>query len=159
MFKTDKDYTLWCCLTSCLAEVGLLVESCEGGEELYYAYLRDLFTDIFSKLGWGNPAGDVEESFNDKLLRPVILARMGLSGHPDVVSEAKQRFAQHVSGDKKLPADLRAAIYATVLKYGQEEEFNMMVDVSTKGRDGVGNRRNSESGETTLVIFIDYNWT
>lgn len=142
-FKNDKDYTLWCCLTSCLSEVGLLVESCDGGKELYYAFLRDLLSDIFGKLGWGKPAGDEEENSNDKLLRPLVLARMGLSGHPDVVSEAKKRFAKHVSGEKQVMADLRAAIYATVLKFGSEEEFNLMIDVRRKGRDWIGTMKAS----------------
>ena len=39
-----------------------------------------------------------------------MLGKMGRNGHQDTIAEARKRFADHCSGTKALPADLRAAV-------------------------------------------------
>ena len=56
----------------------------------------------------------------DALLRGLVLGRMGRCGHPQTVSEAQKRFEAHCKGEAAIPADLRSAVYSTVLRAGNE---------------------------------------
>ena len=48
----------------------------------------------------------------------MVLGRLGKCGHAETVSEAQERFTAHCKGESILPADLRTAVYSTVLKAG-----------------------------------------
>ena len=54
----------------------------------------------------------------DALLRGLIIGRLGKYGHPATVAEAQKRFEAHCKGESTIPADLRSAVYSTVLKHG-----------------------------------------
>ena len=54
----------------------------------------------------------------DTLLRGLIIGRLGKYGHPATVKEAQKRFEAHCKGESTIPADLRSAVYSTVLKHG-----------------------------------------
>ena len=54
----------------------------------------------------------------DALLRGLVLGVMGRSGHPTTIQEARKRFDAHCNGESTIPADLRSAVYSTVLKHG-----------------------------------------
>lgn len=63
------------------------------------------------------------------MLRALILRVLGKNGHKHVVEEAKKRFQAHSSGGDQIPADLRSAVYATVLRHGDEATFEEMLKV------------------------------
>ena len=48
----------------------------------------------------------------------MIIGRLGKYGHPATVAEAQKRFEAHCKGESTIPADLRSAVYSTVLKHG-----------------------------------------
>ena len=48
------------------------------------------------------------------MLRDLVLTRMGRYNDEATVAEARKRFAQHVSGTKALPADLRGPVSVLV---------------------------------------------
>ena len=54
----------------------------------------------------------------DALLRGLIIGRLGKIGHPATLAEARKRFDAHCKGESTIPADLRSAVYSTVLKHG-----------------------------------------
>ena len=54
------------------------------------------------------------------LLRGLIIGRLGKYGHPATLAEARQRFDAHCKGESTIPADLRSAVYSTVLKHGDD---------------------------------------
>ena len=56
----------------------------------------------------------------DALLRGLVLGRMGRCGHPPTVAEAQKRFEAHCKKEATLPADLRVAVYSTVLRAGDQ---------------------------------------
>ncbi len=81
------------------------------------------------------------ESNNDTLLRPLLIAMLGAAGFTDVVNEANRRFDRHYKavmashqGDSNttdiIPADLRIAIYSTVVRNGGEEVYEKLLSVS-----------------------------
>ncbi|KAI8976962.1 peptidase family M1-domain-containing protein [Pilobolus umbonatus] len=82
--------------------------------------MRDrIFTPIFTQLGWHRD----NESFFDSQLRILAILQSGKSGNPTTVSECKSRFKAFINGDRdQIPADLRSAVYLTVLKYAHDEE-------------------------------------
>lgn len=70
---------------------------------------------ILSYIIFGSSSGHL-----DALLRGLVLGRLGKCGHPETVAEAQKRFAAHCTGESVLPADLRTAVYSTVLKAGDQ---------------------------------------
>ncbi len=93
---------------------------------------------IFTFLDW-HPREN--ESNNDTLLRPLLIAMLGAAGFTDVVNEANRRFDRHYKavmashqGDSNttdiIPADLRIAIYSTVVRNGGEEVYEKLLSVS-----------------------------
>nr|VZI29089.1 unnamed protein product [Spirometra erinaceieuropaei] len=154
-FVGETDYAIWCELRSQLNYIrGLLQEaSYTSCDKLYFPPptpaeegLSDLVLHLaaptFNKLGWDQHAKS--ESNNDTLLRPLLIAMLGAAGSEKVVQEAFAMFARHykaivedATGDDHkpediIPADLRVAIYSTVLRHGGEEEFNRLLCLHEK---------------------------
>ena len=63
----------------------------------------------------------------DELLRGLVLGCMGHGGDPATIAEARKRFDAHCKGETTIPADLRSAVYSTVLKHGDDVILDAMM--------------------------------
>ena len=63
----------------------------------------------------------------DALLRGLIIACLGKFGRQDIVAEARKRFQAHCKGESTVPADLRSAVYGTVLRHGDAATLDAMM--------------------------------
>lgn len=62
-----------------------------------------------------------------------MLGQLGLYGDEWVVGEARKKFQAHVSNTSTLPADLRSAVYKTVvsqMSQDDEKTYDQMLKVS-----------------------------
>ena len=71
------------------------------------AFAVKLIRPEFDRLGWDAKPG---ESFPDSLLRPELVAALGLHGDPEVIAEANRRFKLFVANPASLPAALREPV-------------------------------------------------
>jgi hypothetical protein len=86
-FTNETDYTVWSELSANLSYVASVFE----GEDFFpkfQNYTRQLYEKIGASLGWDPKAGQTDL---DKLLRSVVLAKLGDNGDASVVAEAKKR--------------------------------------------------------------------
>jgi len=123
VMKNEDNYTVWCSIANCLGKLGVLMSYTDYMDP-FKRFVLDLMKPIGNKLGW-DPSPN--ETHLDTLLRSLVLSRLGWCGDEDVILEAKKRFEGHVSGKATIPADLRAAVYKTVLSVGDEETYNTML--------------------------------
>lgn len=125
---TDEDnYSVWSTMSNVLGKLAILLSNVEGEtEQLFKQYNRTLLKKISSKLGW---TPKPNESHLDTMLRGLVMARLVSSADPDVVSEAKIKFADHLSGKDTIVADLRSPIYKACLSSGDETTFNQLLQV------------------------------
>ena len=92
--------------------------------QTYRAFVRGIYANIGSKVGWEVRNG---ESHQETLLRTLVLGQLGYYGEPSVVEESRKRLQAHISGTAVLPADLRAPVYKTVVMSGDEKTYNQMI--------------------------------
>ena len=52
---------------------------------------------------------------------------MGHGGDPATITEARKRFDAHCRGETTIPADLRSAVYRTVLEHGDDVTLDAMM--------------------------------
>ena len=57
---------------------------------------------------------------------------LGHSGHEATVEECRRRFEAHCNGDSLITADLRGAVYSTVMSHGDENTLNSMIELFRK---------------------------
>lgn len=57
----------------------------------------------------------------------MIIGRLGKYGHPATVAEAQKRFEAHCKGESTISADLRSAVYSTVLKHGDDNTLESVM--------------------------------
>ncbi|GFO32573.1 puromycin-sensitive aminopeptidase [Plakobranchus ocellatus] len=132
-YKNEKDFTVWSNLSSNLASISAILQYSDC-YPAFKTYVIDLFSKIVAEVGW-DPKPDEEVGWDPKpdedtltpLLREVVLARVGRYSDPGTVAEANKRFNAHCAGDKKLPADLKSAVYATVLSNGDVSVYEKML--------------------------------
>lgn len=122
-FKNEKNYTVWTEITSNLDTLASLLMATDFGH-LLQEFIKNLCSDVYEKIGW-DPAE--KEGHLDAMLRALILRVLGKNGHKDVVEEANRRFQAHSSGGDQISADLRSAVYATVLRHGDAATFDEML--------------------------------
>merc|ERR1712168_196995 len=125
VFKNEKDFTVWTDICAAMGTLSTLVSHTEFSES-FDAYGRDLFSAVYEFVGWDPKEG---EGYLTAMLRALVLGRVGSYGLKEAVAEAQKRVTQHADGTKIIPADLRGAVYATVLKHGDEDTFEKMLSV------------------------------
>ncbi|XP_067928547.1 puromycin-sensitive aminopeptidase-like [Watersipora subatra] len=124
-YKSENNYTVWSDLASNLSTISLIMQYTDCSP-LMDSYNIKLFSDVAARVGWEKKQG---ESPLDAMLRALVLSMLGHSGHTDTVQEAMSRFEQHISGEKSLDADLRSAVYGTVVKKGDKSHFDNLMKV------------------------------
>lgn len=125
---TDEDnFSVWSSMSNVLGKLAILLSNVEGEtEKLFKQYNRVLLKKISTKLGW-TPQSN--ESHLETMLRGLVMARLVSSGDPDIISEAKIKFADHLNGKEIIVADLRSPIYKACLSSGDETTFNQLLQV------------------------------
>ena len=61
-----------------------------------------------------------------------MLGCMGRSGDQATLVEARKRFEAHCKGESTIAADLRSAVYSTVLKHGDDNTLESVMNYLKK---------------------------
>jgi len=122
-FSNETNYTVWNDLISNMGCVGAILQYSDCYPS-FQAFGIKLYEPIGNKLGWDPVEG---EGHLDALLRGLIIGRLGKYGHPATLAEARKRFQAHCAGESIIPADLRSAVYSTVLKHGDDVTLDAML--------------------------------
>jgi hypothetical protein len=65
------------------------------------------------------------------MCRATILRTLGINGDLETIEEAKRRFEAHLNG-QLIPADLRSAVYASVLSEADDTVLQKFIDLHNK---------------------------
>jgi aminopeptidase N len=84
------------------------------------AYARTLVRPEFDRLGWDAKPG---ESFLDSLLRPEVISALGRFEDPEIIAQARRRFADFIKNPATLPPDLRAPVLNIVGHRADQETY------------------------------------
>lgn len=57
---------------------------------------------------------------------------IGRNGHEATVNECRKRFQAHCDGEAEIPADLRSAVYGTVIANGNIGDLVAMIELYRK---------------------------
>lgn len=122
-FENETNYTVWENLSGNLGMLSILFQHTDFHGN-FLAFVRKLFGPVMKRIGWEPTDG---EGHLTRMLRSLVVGRLGRAGDEAVIKEARERFAKHCDGSQVLPADLRSAIYGIVLKHGGEAEYEAML--------------------------------
>jgi len=123
-YSNEENVTVWRDLISNLLKLSHVLLNTSFQHE-FQAFIRRLVKPISAKLGWDPIEG---ESSLQAMCRATILRTLGVNGDPDTIAEARKRFEAHLAG-KQIPADLRSAVYASVLYEADESVLNKFIEL------------------------------
>lgn len=123
----EYDYTVWSSMSKVLGKLAILLSNVEENtQQLFKRYNQILLSNISKKLGW---TPQPKESHLDKMLRGLVIAHLASSADSNIISEAKIKFANHLSGKEIIMADLRSPIYTSCMSSGDMTTFNQLLQV------------------------------
>jgi len=123
-YSAEENVTVWKDLISNLKDLSHVLLNTDYHPE-FQSFVRRLLKPISKKLGWNPIEG---ESGLQGMCRASILSMLGLNGDEDTIAEAKKRFEDHLDG-KLINADLRSAVYSSVLTEADEATFNKIIEL------------------------------
>ena len=118
--RDQSDYNLWLTISGIVGSVEHIAP--ETVQENIASFARELFAEIGSRCGW---EGRESDTHLERLLRSLVISRLGHFGDWSVVGEAQTRFTRFI---KKGPLDpnLRGAVYGIVAEHGAHKEFQQL---------------------------------
>ncbi len=123
----QTDYNVWLTLAGALAEVENIFEN-EGTSSSLHRFSRELFRPVYRRFGW-NPKPD--DSHLEKLLRSLVIGRMGHYADPKTIREAGDRFRKFTRGGVLAP-DLRSAVYSIAAEHGGPADYEKLLSIYKK---------------------------
>ncbi|KAF6202747.1 hypothetical protein GE061_003149 [Apolygus lucorum] len=158
--RNEDNFTVWSIIANCMGKLGALISNTDYAQE-FKKFGRYLFKPIGQKLGW-EPKPN--EGHMDTLLRSLVIGRLGWYGDEETIAEAKKRFNAHVAGECIIPADLRAAVYKSVLSVGDEDTFNTMIKLYREEnlqeeKDRIGRALGAFQDKKILSKVLDFAMT
>jgi len=126
-YSTETNVVVWRDLISNLLKMSHVLLNTDF-QPAFQRFVINLLKPISEKLGWNPAAG---ESGLQSMCRGTILRTLGINGDAATVAEAKKRFAAHLNGEL-IPADLRSAVYASVLSDADEAVVQQFIDLHNK---------------------------
>eukprot|EP01121_Diplochlamys_sp_Union-15-3_P006327 TRINITY_DN1681_c0_g2_i1.p1 TRINITY_DN1681_c0_g2~~TRINITY_DN1681_c0_g2_i1.p1 ORF type:complete len:869 (-),score=193.44 TRINITY_DN1681_c0_g2_i1:446-3028(-) len=126
-YHNEDNYAVWLDLTENIHKIASLWET-EASYPQFKKFINNLYKPIGSKLGWDPKPGESELY---KLLRSSVLLTLGGNGDDTIASEARKRFDAYLANPESVAADIRYAIYASVLRSGNQEDFDKIFKIFT----------------------------
>lgn len=124
-FKKEDSYVIWSSIASSLGEVSTILYYTDFHGQ-FKAYGREIFGDIFQRLGW-KPKPD--EKHLDTVARSLVVERMVAYDDQQVIEEAKQLFKQYQGDSEQLLPDLRGAVYRAIVVQGDDDSFEKLFKI------------------------------
>jgi len=122
-FSSEKNFTVWSDMSGNLGGLQVLYQTTEFNNN-FKAFVRKLFGPILSTVGWD---AKPDEGHLMTMLRSLVIGRIGRAGDQSVINESRKRFEAHCSGSSVLVADLRHAVYSTVVKHGTVDDYEKLL--------------------------------
>lgn len=122
-YKSETNESVWDIIAGNISAIRTVMNDDQLREDLK-PYTRELVAAELSRLGWD---AKPDESHFDTLLRPTILGMASVADHPDVIDEAKKRFANVKK--MNIAPDIRSVVYTTVARKGNADTFNKLLDM------------------------------
>jgi aminopeptidase N len=131
-YKYEDNLTVWKSILRQLTELSSILDYAQlnNTKKLYQSYVCDLLSNIYTQLGW-EPLPN--ESSQAPMLRSLILTHTGVHGYDKTRNEAHKRFEQISNKNNHhhlINPNIRAAIYLTVAKTGNQQIFDQIKSVS-----------------------------
>lgn len=127
-FKSETDYPVWSSIDSCIGRLNMLLSNTDY-QDKFHAFGRELYDDIFQKLTW-SPRPN--EKHTDGMERALVLGRLVTFGHQEVVAESRRLYKVFLSGGEPIQADVRGAVYRAVAVYGDDADFDSLLELYRK---------------------------
>lgn len=124
-YVNEDDYTVWASVDNALHRLNLLLTN-TNSQCLLHAFGRELYQKIYANVGWN---ASPNESHTRVLLRSLVINRLGAFGDENVISESLKHFDAHSNGTKLLSADLRSAVYRTVVSSKRKNIFDDLLKI------------------------------
>jgi len=129
-YKQEDNLTVWKSILRQLTDLNSIFDyaTMDNTKKLFQRYLCDLLSNICGKLEW-DPLPN--EGLQAAMLRDLILIQMGINGHSKTRDEAHKRFEKLFNNqtNQSMNPNIRAAIYLTVAKTGNQETFEKLKSV------------------------------
>lgn len=129
-YKYEDNLTVWKSILRQLTDLNNIFNhsALPTTKSLFQKYIRELLGQISNKLDW-DPLPN--EGIQNAMLRGLILIQMGLNGHKKTVEEAHKRFEKLIQNpnNSSINPNVRAAIYLTVAKTGNQQTFEQLKSV------------------------------
>lgn len=126
-YSVEENVTVWRDLLSNLLGMSHILLNTNFHHE-FQSFIRRLLKPISQKLGYSPVEG---ESGLTGMCRATILRTLGTNGDLDTINVAKKQFEDHLNG-KLIPADLRSAVYSTVLSEADEALLTKFIELHDK---------------------------
>jgi hypothetical protein len=131
-YKHEDNLTVWKSILRQLTELNSIFDYAylNNTKILYQSYVSDLLSNIYNKLEW-DPSPN--EGSQITMLRSLILTHMGINGHKKISAEAHRRFKKYFIDNNQhylIDPNIRAAIYLSVAKTGNQEIFDQLKTVN-----------------------------
>lgn len=150
-YVNETSYTVWENLVGNLSILDRLLSYTDCYQD-FKKFAAKLFAPTAVRLGWDSKDTDTAL---DAMLRSLVIGQLGHYGDTDTIQEAQKRFGEHCSGGASLPADLKAAVFATCLANGDGSTFDQLIklhDASDSNEERVRIYRCLGQGKTEELI-------
>lgn len=124
-FVNEDEYTVWASVDYALDRLNILLTHATDQQSLH-AFGRELFQKIYADVGWNALP---TEPHTRALLRSLVIRRLGAFGDENVINESLKYFDAHVNGSNQLAADLRSAVYQTVVHSKRKHIFDELLKI------------------------------
>ena len=102
------------------------------GQASFSAYARSLIKPVADRLGWMPRPGDTP-AING--LRRTLLVRLGTWDDPQIIAEARRRFAQYLKDPRTVAADDQSMIFGIVAHNADQATFDKLHAIAKSAQD------------------------
>eukprot|EP01098_Paradermamoeba_levis_P005049 TRINITY_DN2145_c0_g1_i1.p1 TRINITY_DN2145_c0_g1~~TRINITY_DN2145_c0_g1_i1.p1 ORF type:complete len:871 (-),score=296.37 TRINITY_DN2145_c0_g1_i1:122-2734(-) len=157
--KFEDDYAVLSSLISNLSHVRLLIDQSDFFEH-FKSFARSVLKRAYEKLGWEKKEG---ENHLTSLLRTSVISTLGNVSDEAFVAEAKKLFVAFLHDKKPIAADIKSAVFKTVVANGGVEEYETILKLYRESEHveeknvcltSLGGSRNPELLLRTLTLAL-----
>ena len=125
IFHGEKNWAVWDALSMIIADLKMFVETDKRAEKNLKKLVGDMARPRFKALGVRPKTSD---SLNDVKLRPTIISHMVYAEDRAAIDACLAEFSAHRHDLTAINGDLRTGILSAVVKFGDQETFDYLLD-------------------------------